>query len=100
MQFQYFTDQKKIPVTTLLLLFPASVLECTNTNPIPQYSTKTYWCRPSLEYMLYHTSYPVLKKIPQHLHAVSASVPVFYGPEEDSGHDVVVVVSGIRAGMQ
>ena len=53
-----------------------------------------------LEYMLpHHTQFS--KKIPQHLHAaVPVSVPVFYGPEEDSGHDIVVVVSGIRAGMQ
>ena len=39
--FQFFTDRMTIPVTTLLLLLPALMLECNNTNPIPQYSTTT-----------------------------------------------------------
>ena len=56
MQFQYFPDRKKIPVKMLMLLFPAFASEYNNTNPSPQYSTKTS-LRTSLEYMLHHTQY-------------------------------------------
>ena len=45
--FQYFMDRKKIPDMTLLLLFPASVLESNNTIPsLPAESLS--WIHPQI----------------------------------------------------
>ena len=74
-----------------MLLFPSLLLDSKNNNPSPQYSTKTN----PMTNSTWSICYIILSsKIPQHLHAV----PVFYRPEEFSGH--FVVVSGIYARKQ